>query len=138
LTNFAVFKEFSDCLDSEAFLQLLMSVINFGDTILADPIAMYFSNLTKHEERAIQLVKYPAALNSLSTLFVKGVDKSLNKEANFNFLASVFVNLSVFPKTRYYFLEPSEEDGLLPITRLMVFSEHSDVIRRGGVISAIK
>jgi len=99
---------------------------------------MLLSNVTKHEALAISLLKLDNALEDLANVFVKGSEKTFNKQADYNFLASVFANLSMFPIARVYFLEPSPRDNLLPITRLMVFSEHSNIIRRGGVISAIK
>ncbi|KAJ9084704.1 Protein hgh1 [Entomophthora muscae] len=120
------------------FLPLLVTIVSLPDSVLADPVSMLLSNLTKHEGPAVALLKTDTALEDLADVFVKGVDKMYNKQANYDFLASVFANLSMFPIARVYFLVPSSRDGLLPITRLMVFSEHKNIIRRGGVISAIK
>lgn len=56
---------------------------------------MLLSNMTKHEGPAVALLKTDNALEELADVFVKGVDKMYNKQANYDFLASVFANLSM-------------------------------------------
>lgn len=86
----------------------------------------------------------------------------VKRKTNCNFLASVFANITVIPKGRDYFVAPlsassaaasataqaaaaaSQDDVLAPpakeypVARIMVFTEHPDLIRRGGVISSLK
>lgn len=95
----------------------------------------------------------------------KGPDgrPSIKRKTNCNFLASVFANTTVLPRGRDWFVSPlsastqatsstaqaalargSDDDGNCPpaseypVARIMVFTEHPNLIRRGGVISAIK
>jgi predicted nucleic acid-binding Zn ribbon protein len=90
----------------------------------------------------------------------------IKRKTNCNFLASVFANLTILPNGREYFVTPfstssaaasataqaeaasvaaSMQDGIVappakeyPVARIMVFTEHPDLIRRGGVISCLK
>jgi hypothetical protein len=77
-------------------------------------------------------------LNQLVDLFVKGADKTYNKDADFDYLAYLFADLSKHPEIRKYFLEKQEYDGVVPLTKLTVFTEHKSDIRRKGVASTIK
>ncbi|OCF45537.1 cytoplasmic protein [Kwoniella heveanensis CBS 569] len=66
-----------------------------------------------------------------------------------HFLASVFANISMAPSTRQLLLtprppfpqpssaEPSEEDEPL-LSKIVVYTEHPDTIRRGGALGCIK
>ncbi|KAJ6568368.1 hypothetical protein DFH09DRAFT_1080741 [Mycena vulgaris] len=96
------------------------------------------------------------ALPLLIDAFVQGAETDESADAsarlrkgNVHFLASVFANLStasqISPAGRNFFLGPRvpnvlEPDGALeyPLAKLLVFTEHKDVIRRGGVASTIK
>ena len=90
----------------------------------------------------------------------------IKRKSNCNFLASVFANVTIIPAGREWFVKPlsaasaaasrsaqqmvadasPQEDGdggkadaiEYPVARIMVFTEHPDLIRRGGVISALK
>ncbi|EPQ31473.1 uncharacterized protein PFL1_00808 [Pseudozyma flocculosa PF-1] len=88
----------------------------------------------------------------------------IRRKTNCNFLASVFANVTVLPRGRDWFVAPlsassaaasasaqaaaakadSTTDGALPaateypVARIMAFTEHPNLIRRGGVISAMK
>ncbi|KAI9291484.1 DUF383-domain-containing protein [Neoconidiobolus thromboides FSU 785] len=120
------------------FIKHCIKMITIPTTVLADPVCMLLSNLSKNEQVAVTLLKIENSVEDLTDVFVKGSQKLYNKHAEFHFLASVFANVTQFEFARRYFLEKSERDRLLPITRLMVFTEHPNIIRRGGVISAIK
>ncbi|KAF8903447.1 hypothetical protein CPB84DRAFT_768454, partial [Gymnopilus junonius] len=92
------------------------------------------------------------ALPLLIDAFVEGAQvvqiQDLSKrtrKAELHFLANVFANLTVAPVGRNYFLSPqplniSKPDSKLeyPLAKLVIFTEHKDTIRRGGVASAIK
>lgn len=87
----------------------------------------------------------------------------IKRKTNCNFLASVFANLTVIPRGREFFVTPlsassaaasataqataaasaSSHNGAIaakeyPVARIMVYTEHPDLIRRGGVISSLK
>lgn len=67
----------------------------------------------------------------------------LKRRSTCNFLASVFANVTVLPKGREFFVTPmagadAQAADAYPIGRVMVYTEHADLIRRGGVISTLK
>ena len=77
-------------------------------------------------------------MNQLVDLFVKGADGSFNKDADFDYLAYLFADLSKHEEVRQYFVRRQEYDDALPLTKLKVFTEHKSDIRRKGVASTIK
>ena len=66
------------------------------------------------------------AMDCLMDCFVKGYDKKLTKYANFNYLAFFFADISRFRLGRMYFIEEQEYDGVVPISKLLVFTEKYD------------
>ncbi|KAF7798572.1 hypothetical protein EIP86_009794 [Pleurotus ostreatoroseus] len=67
------------------------------------------------------------------------------RKASLHFLSSVFANLSITPPGRLFFLTPrasnplsNEGDLEYPLAKFLVFTEHKDTIRRGGVASIMK
>ncbi|EIN09451.1 cytoplasmic protein [Punctularia strigosozonata HHB-11173 SS5] len=72
---------------------------------------------------------------------------SRTRKADLHFLASVFANISIVPAGRTFFLTPIRyqfaasniSDGPeYPLSKLVAFTEHTDIIRRGGTASLIK
>lgn len=114
----------------------------------ANLFAMLLANLAKWDgmTRILDRIqKAPEALgsddlilNQLVDLFVKGADGSFNKNADFDYLAYLFADLAKHPEVRQYFVKPQEYDGVVPLTKLKVFTEHKSDIRRKGVASTIK
>lgn len=114
----------------------------------ANLFAMLLANLAKWDELKTILgrkQKAPEALasndvviNQLVDLFVKGADHSYNKEADYDYLAYFFADLAKHPEVRQYFVQRQEYDGVVPLTKLRVFTEHKSDIRRKGVASTIK
>ncbi|KAH9066564.1 DUF383-domain-containing protein [Lactarius vividus] len=94
------------------------------------------------------------ALSLLVDAFVQGasIDPSVPlderpRKSELNFLASVFANLTTSHPGRIFFLTPRPSDPLqgepaekieYPLAKLVVFTEHKDPIRRGGISSLIK
>lgn len=78
------------------------------------------------------------AVDQLIDCFVKGAEGALNKHANYNYLSYFFADLSQSEAGRAYFLTHQEYDGVVPITKLTVFTEHPSNVRRKGVASTIK
>ncbi|PPQ97870.1 hypothetical protein CVT26_013039 [Gymnopilus dilepis] len=93
------------------------------------------------------------ALPLLIEAFVEGAQVVLTEDlskrtrkSELHFLASVFANITISPAGRNYFLSPqplkvTKPDNTTleyPLAKIVVFTEHKDTIRRGGVASAIK
>ncbi|OCH96344.1 DUF383-domain-containing protein [Obba rivulosa] len=92
------------------------------------------------------------ALPLLMDAFVQGarLGETQNKDTQkrkgeLHFLASVFANLSITPAGRLFFLTPRPADPVndsgdleYTLSKLLVFTEHKDTIRRGGVASTLK
>ncbi|KAF4126527.1 protein of unknown function (DUF383) [Geosmithia morbida] len=114
----------------------------------ANVLAMLLANLVKNDSlKTILQRKQPAPeelrtddtiLNQLVDLFVRGQDGAYNKGADYDYLAYVFADLSKHDDVRRYFLEPQPYDGVVPLSKLKVFTEHRSDIRRKGVASTIK
>ncbi|KAJ5550726.1 hypothetical protein N7461_005424 [Penicillium sp. DV-2018c] len=114
----------------------------------ADEVAMLLANLVKSETLHKLLTLKRKAPESVSTsenvidqmmdCFVKGAEGGLNKHANYDYLSYLFADLSQTEKGRAYFTERQEYDGVVPITKLTVFTEHKSDVRRKGVASTIK
>ncbi|KAJ2431508.1 Protein hgh1 [Coemansia sp. RSA 2531] len=62
-------------------------------------------------------------LYRLTDVLVKGMDKTYNKDARFNCLASVFADATNHPFCWRYFLERTSYGDKMPITKIIVFSE---------------
>lgn len=110
---------------------------------------MLLSNLAKsdHLERLVTLKRSlpdssistsPYALDQLFDCFVKGADGSLNKHANFDYLSYLLADMSRYKSGRDHFLSKRDYDGVVPLSKLTVFTEHKSDTRRKGVASTIK
>jgi len=109
---------------------------------------MLLANLAKYDElKDILHLEHPTpnelnsnnrAIDQLLDLFVKGADGTYNKEADFDYLSYLFADLAKHEEGRKYFLTKQEYDGVVPLSKLIVFTEHKSYIRRKGVASTIK
>jgi hypothetical protein len=109
---------------------------------------MLLANLAKYDElKDILAVERPApkelasnnrAIDQLLDLFVKGADGTYNKAADFDYLSYLFADLAKHEEGRTYFLTKQEYDGVVPLTKMIVFTEHKSDVRRKGVASTIK
>ncbi|KIW95477.1 uncharacterized protein Z519_04062 [Cladophialophora bantiana CBS 173.52] len=140
---------FENLAADDAFVETLLKKITNPKEQTADEIAMLLSNLAKsdHMEKLINLERAlpakavstsPYALDQLLDCFVKGADGTLNKHANFDYLAYFLADLSKHKVGRDYFLSRRDYDGVVPISKLTVFTEHESHVRRRGVASTIK
>ncbi|KAI8984579.1 hypothetical protein BDF20DRAFT_860675 [Mycotypha africana] len=136
-------------LDDEDFVKYLGLLITNPKSVLADLACMLLSNMTKHEPTCVKVIQAKAKpveglnnsdrlLDQLIEVFQKGVKKEYNPEADFHFLASVFSNVSSIRLGRVFMVERSPADQLSPITKIQIFTEDPNIIRRGGVDSTIK
>ncbi|OMJ12325.1 Protein HGH1-like protein [Smittium culicis] len=145
LTNDSMPRQHFRSLETMTFIS---EKITDPTNVMADLYCMLLSNLVKNSEIAEMLlnlkvttkdniIKSDLALDQFVQLFLLGVTESINKKADFDFLSSVFAELTTTKEGRDYFLS-TRVDGKQPITKVMVFSEYPKLIRRGGVISVIK
>ena len=115
----------------------------------ADLMCMLLANLSKSDTLTKLLTlecdvpkplsTSPAAIDQLLDCFVKGAGGSYNKDANYDYLSYLFADLAKHEEGRKYFLTPRKEDqGVVPISKLIVFTEHKSTIRRRGVANTIK
>ncbi|KAL1918328.1 uncharacterized protein VTP21DRAFT_2988 [Calcarisporiella thermophila] len=136
-------------MDDADLLREIVLRITVPSSVLADISCMLLSNLTRYEPICVKLLNAttnpmpglstsPRVLDQLLDVFVKGVGRQYNPEAEFHFLSSVFANIAALSSGRDYFLTKAEYDGLIPLTKLVCFTEHENVIRRGSVDSTIK
>ena len=86
-----------------------------------------------------ELSKSEWAMDQLMDCFVKGAEGAYNPDADYNYLAYFFADLSKFPHGRTYMTTPQPHDSdIIPLTKLQVFTSHASHIRRLGVASTIK
>jgi hypothetical protein len=125
------------------------SVIQSPKEPNANEMAMLLANLAKSDsikriislKRAIpkSLSASDNAMDQLMDCFVKGAGGSYNKHADFDYLAYFFADIAKFSEGRAYFVTPQAHDSdIIPLTKLIVFTEHQSIIRRRGVASTIK
>lgn len=104
-----------------------------------DAITKIFDIRLNHSEEQAKFFKSTHAMDCLMDCFVKGSGRELNKYAEFDYLSYFFADISRFRKGRDYFVTEQEYDGVVPISKLLVFTEKYDSkIRREGVASTIK
>lgn len=79
----------------------------------------------------------PIAIDQLLDLFVK---PGYNAKADFDYLCYLFADMAKHEEGRKHFLTPRKEgdDEVVPLTKLIVFTEHKSEVRRRGVGSTIK
>lgn len=125
-------------------LDLLLAAFDQGATVQ--------SSATQSTAAAIAEMKKRAAAgdnSSSSTTTTSGaasdptsasVPPPSSRKSNCNFLASVFANITALPAGREYFTTPATPGNLstTPAGRLFSYTEHPDLIRRGGCISSLK
>ncbi len=109
---------------------------------------MLLANLAKWDDlRRILFLDRPSpnplgssslAIDHLLDIFVKGADGAYNKDADFDYLAYLFADIAKHPEGRKYFVTKQAYDGVIPLTKLIVFTEHKSTVRRKGVASTIK
>lgn len=94
--------------------------------------------ITREQDAPEELKSDKSVLNQLMDLFVRGQDGTYNKKASFDYLAYVFADLSKHEEIRKYYVAEQKYDGVIPLSKLKVFTEHKSEVRRKGVASTIK
>lgn len=134
------------------YLTFLVGAIVSPTNINADLMCILLANLAKNDsitkvfdiklkfsEEQKKFFFSDHAMDCLMDCFVKGFDRSLNKYANYDYLAYFFSDISRFELGRKYFITEQAYDEVVPISKLLVFTEKYDSkIRREGVASTIK
>ncbi|KAF2803784.1 DUF383-domain-containing protein [Mytilinidion resinicola] len=150
LINISHDQEVLECLAKDnAFLELLLGRITSTKEPNANEIAMLLANMAKSDDmqRVLELQRdIPKelsnskwAMDQLLDCFVKGAEGRYNKYADYDYLSYFFADLAKFPKGRAYLTTPQPHDAnIIPLAKLIVFTEHASSVRRRGVASAIK
>ncbi|KAG5984913.1 hypothetical protein E4U43_006137, partial [Claviceps pusilla] len=137
-----------DLASDDAFIGVILDHIVSQKEPNANLLAMLTANLSKDDrfKEILHRKQTPpdalgsddSILNQLMDLFVKGQDGAYNKKADYDYLAYVFADLSKHPDIRQFFLTEQKYDGVIPLTKIRVFTEHKSDVRRKGVASTIK
>ncbi|KAL2836220.1 hypothetical protein BJY01DRAFT_222326 [Aspergillus pseudoustus] len=149
LINLSADEEVLDNLVSDdAFLETLILKVTNNKERNADGFSMLLANLGKSEKitrlftlkrRAAEPVSSSTyAVDQLMDCFVRGAESGLNQHANYDYLSYIFADLSKLKEGRSYFTSRQDYDGVVPVTKLAVFTEHKSEVRRRGVASTIK
>lgn len=82
----------------------------------------------------------PLAIDQLLDAFVKGSSNSYNPSANYDYLSYTFADIAKHSSGRTYFLSARKENDetVVPLSKIIVFTEHGSAIRRRGVANTIK
>jgi hypothetical protein len=110
---------------------------------------MLLANLSKHPNLSrvltVDLPARPAlsasplAINQLLSAFLIGQDKQYNSTCDYDYLAYILAELARSPAVRTFLVTPrAEDDDNMPISKVLVFTQHKSVIRRRGVAASIK
>jgi hypothetical protein len=143
LTNLSA-KSLNICevMSNEAFIRDLIVMIILPNSILSDPSCMLMNNISKSPLVIAKLIEPIINLDNLLELFCQGDGelemKRYNPHASFTFLSTIFANITSTSSGSRLFLEKSSVDSQIRIARLALFISHTSLIKRGGVISAIK
>ncbi|KAI1143029.1 DUF383-domain-containing protein [Hypoxylon sp. FL0543] len=149
LINLAADREILESLATdERFLDEILRQIIVAAEPNANLLSMLLANLgkwdslnrivNKRQSAPGELGSNDLVMNQLVDLFVKGADGTYNKSADFDHLAYLFADLTKHPEVRHYFVQKQDYDGVIPLTKLKVFTEYKSDIRRKGVASTIK
>lgn len=132
------------------FVQYVIEELPTPTNLNAELMCILLSNLAKDDQilyifdlevnmKNKDVFKSAKAMDCLMDLFVKGSNREINKYAVYDYLSYFFADLSRFKQGRDYFVTLQEYDEVIPLLKLLVFTEKYDAkIRREGVASTIK
>ncbi|KAG7726696.1 hypothetical protein KL948_004678 [Ogataea haglerorum] len=137
--------------DDDFVKYLMQQLVNLKNTN-SDLICILLANLAKSDEIVKifdpkvdldqtdkEVFQSSHCMDCLMDLFVKGADRKINKYATYDYLSYFFADISRFPRGREYFVTEQEYDHVVPIAKLLVFTEKYDSkTRREGVVYTIK
>ncbi|KZF21190.1 DUF383-domain-containing protein [Xylona heveae TC161] len=132
----------------DVLLESLLKRITSPKDPNANEIAMLLANMAKSDEmkRILALERdvpkdlstSKNAMDQLMDCFVKGAAGSYNKHSDYDYLSYFFADIAKFEEGRNYFLSTRPYDSVIPLSKIVVFTEHKSHIRRKGVASTIK
>ncbi|KAI8924214.1 hypothetical protein BC831DRAFT_466613 [Entophlyctis helioformis] len=117
----------------DAFLSELVLQIILPKNVNADLCCMLLNNLSKHESVANKLLPPDSVQSMDADLAAPDSDQQTRAKKPTHRIDNL---LEIFGCE--FFLSRTSVDGTLRLSKLVVFTEHTDVIRRGGAISTIK
>ncbi|KAH3677090.1 hypothetical protein WICMUC_001845 [Wickerhamomyces mucosus] len=136
--------------NDDSFMKHLISIIIDLESINSDLASILLANIAKNsnikrifeweiEPHNKDVFKSTKVVDCLLDVFVKGSDRKLNKVCNYDYLSFFFADFTRFVNIRKYFVTKQNYDGVVPISKILVFTEKYDSkIRREGVASTIK
>lgn len=132
-----------DALAGDAFIRALVIQIILPKNVNADMACMLLNNLSKHQ--SVSTLLLPEVLPESSTHHIDNLlelfgkeENTYNPAASYHFLGGVFANLSSCPQGCRFFLGQSTVDKTIRLSKVIMFTEHKDLIRRGGAVSTLK
>ncbi|KAL9096719.1 MAG: hypothetical protein Q9165_001207 [Trypethelium subeluteriae] len=135
--------------EDDAFLESLLSRITSDKEPNANEMGMLLANMAKWDsiKRLLKLKRdipkslstSSNAMDQLMDCFVKGAEGRYNKNANYDYISYFLADMAKHAEGRKYFVTPRKgDDDIIPLTKLIVFTEHTSEIRRRGAASTIK
>ncbi|KAK4688753.1 hypothetical protein P7C73_g1356, partial [Tremellales sp. Uapishka_1] len=130
------------------FLPASMSASSSVHADYRDPSFGQRSEVGQEGEREIEGIR--ALVQAFEDGAIEGTkDNKGKRKGDCHFLASVFANISMIPSTRHLLLTPQppfpaplsakqEETDEPLLSKIVVYTEHENVIRRGGALGCIK
>ncbi|KAK4993604.1 Protein hgh1 [Elasticomyces elasticus] len=134
----------------DAFLESVLLRITHPKEPNANLLSMLLANLSKSDSLPTRIITLerttpkslsstPVALDQLLDLFVKGAEGRYNKDADYDYLSYLFADTAKHAEGRKHLVTPrKDDDNIVPLTKLVVFTEHRSEVRRRGVASTIK
>ncbi|KAI8911367.1 hypothetical protein DFJ77DRAFT_491867 [Powellomyces hirtus] len=168
LINLCVDPDFVAVMDNEDFLYDLILLIVLPRNVVADLCCMLLNNLSESSSVARKLVadishtatraaspSTPSAasetpkensqtklkthyLDNLLEVFVRGEGKRYNPSAEYDFLGGVLANVAMTNAGSQWFRGRTGVDGAMRLSKMVVFCEHKNRIRRSAAISTLK
>ncbi|KAL2257113.1 hypothetical protein VTK26DRAFT_643 [Humicola hyalothermophila] len=132
----------------DRFVGILLGLLVDPAEPNANLLAMLLANMakwdglksiaTRKQDPPEKLQSDELVLNQLLDLFVKGPLGEYNKHADYDYLAYALADLSKHDEIRQFFVTEQKYDGVVPLNKIKVFTDHKSDIRRKGVASIIK
>ncbi|KAF2673377.1 DUF383-domain-containing protein [Microthyrium microscopicum] len=134
----------------ETFLHDLLTRVTDATIPTALELTQLIANLSKHKDfQKVLTTNLPArpslkttstlAIDHLLTVFLLGEGSRYNANCDYAYLAYAFADLAHHPAARTYLTTPRADDhNLMPLSKILVFTDHADDIRRRGVANTIK
>ncbi|KAI9209911.1 uncharacterized protein BJ171DRAFT_594922 [Polychytrium aggregatum] len=159
LINLSADTDILNVLNSDGFIYHVILQILLPKSLLADLYCMLLNNLSKYTPITLKLVpednynnpvakstddnsdapkKRTHQLDNLLEVFVRGESKKFNPDAEYHFLAGVFANIASTRVGMVYFQGRSNVDQQLRLSKITAYTEHPNIIRRGGCVSTVK